>query len=71
LADIDGNLKIDVKDVSIVSKAYGSVDEGFGTPVASPNFSARADVNADGKIDIKDVSRVSKDFGKIFTPEDP
>jgi len=71
LADIDGNLKVEIKDVAIVSKAFGGVDEGFGNPVASPNFSARADVNADSKNDIKDVARVSRDFGKIFTPEDP
>jgi len=43
------DVKIEIKDVSIVSKAFGSV-EGFGTLVASLNFSARADVNADGKM---------------------
>jgi hypothetical protein len=62
--------KVDIKDVSLVAKAFGSVlgEGGYywhlklcsGCP-HSPN----CDINNDGVIDIKDVALVSKQFGKI------
>jgi hypothetical protein len=56
---IDVNLdgKIDVMDVAIVAKAYGSYP-------THPNWDPRADLDGDGKIDIMDVAMVAIHFGE-------
>ena len=51
--DVNYDGKVDVKDVGIVSKAFGSY---FYTESWNP----RADVNDDGKVDMKDVGEVIK-----------
>jgi hypothetical protein len=55
--DINKDGKVDIKDVSYVSKWFGSL--------VSP-APENADLNSDGKIDIKDVSAVSRNFGKTL-----
>ena len=55
--DINKDGKVDIKDVSYVSKWFGSL-----VPPAPEN----ADLNSDGKIDIKDVSAVSRNFGRTL-----
>jgi len=55
--DINKDGKVDIKDVSYVSKWFGSL-----VPPAPEN----ADLNSDGKIDIKDVAAVSRNFGKML-----
>ena len=57
--DITGDRKVDIKDVAIASKSFGTTSE-------SPNYRQAADVNDDAKVDIKDVSYISKNFGKYF-----
>ncbi len=56
VGDVNGDSKIDVKDVAAVSKAFGKRfrDEGWN---------GEADINGDLKIDIFDVALVSKSFG--------
>jgi hypothetical protein len=69
--DINGDGLVDVKDIAIVSRAYGShaanyTDEGIyalGTP-ASPNWDPRADLKPDNIIDIYDVVLVAVNYGK-------
>jgi len=58
--DVNADTKVDILDLSIVSKAYGST---FGGPKWNPC----ADVNDDGKVDILDTSMVSKNFGKTYS----
>jgi uncharacterized protein (DUF2141 family) len=60
LGDVNGDGKVDVKDVFIVYKAFGS------SP-GSPNWNPLADLNGDGKVDVKDVFIVAKSFGKQST----
>jgi hypothetical protein len=57
--DVTGDAKVDIRDVAIVSKAFGSV---FG----GANWNPIADVNDDGKVDIKDISVVSKLYGTLY-----
>ena len=57
--DITGDRKVDIKDVAVASKS-------FGTTPQSPNYRSIADINQDGKVDIKDVSYISKNFGKYL-----
>jgi PKD repeat protein len=54
--DIDGNGKVDMKDVAIVAKAFGS------TP-GSPSWDPRADLDGNGKVDMKDIGAVAKAYG--------
>ncbi len=60
-ADITGDRKVDITDVAIVSKA-------FGTKPGNPRWNPIADTNGDFKIDITDVAFVSKSFGKKYLP---
>jgi hypothetical protein len=55
--DVDGNHKVDIKDILIVAKAYG-------TNPQSPNWNPNADVNCDDKVDIKDILITAKNYGK-------
>jgi hypothetical protein len=57
--DITGDKKVDIKDVAIASRSFGTTPE-------SPNYRQTADINDDGKVDIKDVSYISKNFGKYI-----
>jgi len=55
--DLNNDGKVDIRDVALVAKAYGS------TP-GSQNWNTVADVNRDLRIDIKDVAFVAASFGK-------
>jgi minor extracellular serine protease Vpr len=55
--DVNADGKVDMKDISIVAKA-------FGTMPGDGRWNANADVNNDGKVDMKDISAVAKNFGK-------
>jgi hypothetical protein len=56
-ADINGDGKIDIKDVVLLTKA-------FGTYPGLPRWNPDADLNNDGKISIIDLVHVMKNFGK-------
>ena len=55
-ADINLDGKVDIKDVSMVSRLYGVVS-------SDPDYKAECDINSDGRIDIKDVAYVSRSYG--------
>jgi len=57
VGDLNGDGKVDIKDIAIVSKAYGS-------QLGDPNWNPVADVNGDGKVDIKDVAIVASHYGE-------
>jgi parallel beta-helix repeat protein len=63
--DINHDLKVDIKDVSRIARA-------FGTSPGDPKWDPRADITGtvplvpDGKVDIRDVSLVAKNFGKQY-----
>jgi hypothetical protein len=59
LADINHDLKVDLKDVFATGKAYGSYP-------GHPRWNPHCDVNADGKVDLKDYYAVCKSFGKSW-----
>jgi hypothetical protein len=54
---LNGDGRVDIVDVSIVAKAFGSKPGGVG-------WDSRADVNGDGIVNIMDISIVAKDYGK-------
>jgi len=57
LGDVNGDGKVDIKDVGIVARAFGA------TP-SDPRWNPAADLNGDGKIDIRDIAIVAANFGK-------
>ena len=57
--DINGDNKVDMKDIAIAAAAFGSV-------VGEPGWNEGADVNHDGKIDMKDIALVAAFFGKQY-----
>ncbi|MCJ7423948.1 dockerin type I domain-containing protein [Candidatus Bathyarchaeota archaeon] len=58
--DVTYDGTVNVKDVALVAKAYGSWFPDHGL------WNARADVNDDGKVDVKDVSSVAKLFSTVY-----
>lgn len=57
--DVNGDGKIDIMDIAIVAKAFGS-------DPTLPNWDPRADLNGDGKVDIMDIAMVAIHFGEIL-----
>jgi parallel beta-helix repeat protein len=55
--DINGDGKVDMKDVAAAGAAFGSQP-------GHPRWNSMADENQDGKIDLKDIALVAKNFGK-------
>lgn len=58
--DVNADAKVDMMDIGIVAKAYGSV---FG----GSNWNPIADVNDDGKVNMIDIGMVSKYYGKTYS----
>jgi hypothetical protein len=52
-ADVNGDGKIDLKDISLVAKA-------FGTREGNLKWDTRCDINGDGKVDIRDLLLVAR-----------
>lgn len=59
IGDINYDGKVDMKDIAMVSRAFGSYP-GYGP------WNPICDVNNDGKVDLKDVAIVSKGFGWTY-----
>jgi len=57
LGDLNGDRQVNIVDVSIAAKAYGSKP---GNPRWNPN----ADLDNNGTISIVDISKVAKEYGK-------
>jgi parallel beta-helix repeat protein len=60
LGDINGDFKVDVKDLVLVIKHFGSY------PGSIKPWNPNADVNTDNKVDIKDLVLVIKHFGEHY-----
>jgi parallel beta-helix repeat protein len=63
--DINHDLKVDMKDIATVAKA-------FGTSPGDPKWNPSADITGtvplvpDGKVDMRDIGLVAKNFGKKY-----
>jgi uncharacterized protein (DUF2141 family) len=55
--DVNGDGKVDIQDIAIVSFAFGSY-------VGSSRWNPLADLDGDGKVDIRDMATVAANFGK-------
>lgn len=57
IGDVDGNGKVDMVDIGLCCKAYGSKP-------GDSNWDPRCDVYNDGKIDMKDIGMVCQHYGE-------
>jgi len=57
MGDINGDGKVDIKDIAVLSLAFGSYP-------GHPRWNPDADLNKDGKVDIKDIAIGASNFGK-------
>jgi hypothetical protein len=55
--DVNGDGKVDMKDVALVVKAFGAFP-------SDPRWNPSCDLNLDGRIDLRDIAEVVKNFGK-------
>jgi len=58
--DLDRNGKVDVLDIALAAKAYGSY-------LGHPRWNPKADLDGNGAIDILDIAKVARDFGEKRT----
>lgn len=63
-ADINHDLKIDVKDIYKVGRAYGT--SSIGPNPEGREWNPHCDINEDGEIDMKDYYPVCKNYGKTY-----
>jgi len=59
-ADINHDLKVDLRDVYRTALAFGSYP-------GHPKWNPHCDINEDGTVDLKDYYTVCKSFGKTYT----
>lgn len=58
LGDINGDDKVDIRDIATAALA-------FGTYLNHPRWNPDADITRDLKVDIHDLALIAKNFGKI------
>lgn len=59
VGDINGDQKVDIKDLVLIIKAYASYP-------GHSKWNVQADLNGDGKVDIKDLVLTIKHFGEHY-----
>ena len=67
--DVNGDGKVNIEDVALVSKAIGAFGPNFlypGSP-SSANWNPAYDINGDNKIDVRDLLMICRDFGKTYS----
>jgi len=57
VGDINVDGKVDMKDISIAARAFGSYP-------SHPRWNPITDINVDNKIDLKDICLIARNFGK-------
>jgi parallel beta-helix repeat protein len=57
--DVNGDGKVDMKDVGVVARAFGSHPDGS-------RWNPLADVDGNNAIDLRDIALVAKNFGKHY-----
>ena len=66
MGDINGDGKVDGKDIRLVAKSFGSFGPNFlypGSP-PSPRWNLDCDINGDNKVDGQDITLVARNLGK-------
>jgi hypothetical protein len=68
--DVNGDGKIDGKDITMAAKAFGSFGPNFLYPGSLPSkhWNPDVDVNRDNKIDGRDLTMIARHFGQSYPP---
>jgi hypothetical protein len=59
VGDVNGDFKVDMKDIALVARAFGS------TP-SSSNWNPNADINGDGMVNMRDIALAARNFGQHY-----
>jgi len=59
LGDVNGDGRVDLKDIALVARAFGSTPN-------SPNWNPAADLNGDGIVNMQDIAIVARNFGQQY-----
>jgi hypothetical protein len=57
LCDVNGDIKVDIRDLSTAAHAFGSF-------LGHPRWNPMSDINFDHKINLMDISAIARSFGK-------
>jgi len=57
--DINGDTKVDVRDIAFAAMSFGSY-------LGGPRWNLLVDINQDNKVDIIDLALIAKNFGKTY-----
>lgn len=66
LADVNDDLKVDIRDIATAAKAFGSF-------LGHPRWNSQVDITGagylvpDGKVDIRDIALIVNNFGEIYS----
>lgn len=64
-SDVNYDLKVDVRDVYAVAKAYGASLDGPSPP--GVDWNPHCDIDYDGKVDMKDYYVVCRNYGETYS----
>jgi len=66
--DINGDFKVNMQDIALVARAFGSDGPNYLHPGSPPsaNWNPNADINNDGIVNMKDVALVARNFGQHY-----
>jgi hypothetical protein len=57
--DVNGDFKVDMKDIAIVARAFGST-------AGSSNWNPNCDINGDGTVNMRDIALAARHFGQHY-----
>jgi len=65
VGDVNGDARVDMKDIALVARAFGSDGPNYLYPGSRPssNWYAPADINGDGTVNMRDIALVARNFG--------
>ena len=64
-SDANHDLKVDLRDVYAVAKAYGASLDGPNPP--GVDWNPHCDIDYDGKVDMKDYYVVCRNYGETYS----
>jgi len=68
LGDVNGDLKVNMRDIALVARAFGSYGPDYIYPGSPPstNWNPNADIDSDGTVNMRDVALVARNFGQHY-----
>jgi parallel beta-helix repeat protein len=64
--DLNGDFKVNLSDLTILARAYGShcANYDYQGESAPPNWNPNADINGDGKVSLSDLTLMARHYGQ-------